>query len=992
MPEFAGSQKPNDLLSMKRLFIDLLPNSMKMSLKPSGNNSLLIFAIGMAYFLVVGATAGVASPSYDNGDNIDPMTEARLGGPTRVQLASGGQALQDVVIGHEAESRTIRAAEDLASKLSEITGGEFRVRTGDGSTGLAVGTLKDFPNLKFHSLFKPDDPTRGDEHLLVSHGSGVYLVGATAHGAQNAVWTFLQHLGYRQFFPTGTWEIIPDKPNLQASIRTLEKPSFYNRNGPRPTSWTDEVVWQEWRERNRFNNSFNISTGHAYAAIIRRNQEEFDKHPEYLSSNKFRVSEPGLVELVVQDAVNQFHDNPSMNSISMDPSDGGGWATDEQEMEFLPHISDRVVYLANKVAEAINDLGYGEKFVGIYAYNQHSDPPTIDVHPNVIVSLATSYSFTAYSIEQLADLWGERGAVVGIRDFYDTFVHNQGLPRGGRGGNVNYHKSKLPEWHEKGVRLVRGNSTDAWAVNGLGFYVATQLQWNVNADAEAIVQDFLVKSFGDAYEPMKAFYDMVGRGRDRPRTDSDLLYHMYKYIKKGYELTDDPDVIARLNELALYTRYCELWLQFGGQEEAQATYRHAYRMQSVMMSPVNQLYRHLRRSRVNATVPRDIHPGNRYRVGMELKDYEGWWVSDPFTQAEIMGYVTDGVVNHQPDDLDFPVLEFDHDDLEPVAGRIELPEVSTGTIGRYSSSRGTNRAFTWLEEGQELRLQVRGGTIFGDRGDLLLFLTSPKEATTEDVDFAVVPNDTEWHEVVMTSPYSGIHELSWSDGSDRTHLRWEEGQPMTLHVGLRGAYSFQGRSSMYFYVPKGTEVVGGYMSHQSYGEIRAADGTTIEDWRNPDSNDGYFSIPVEEGQDGGLWRIYNHKGYTLRLLSVPPYMARNAEELLLPIYVIEGRAAPPEEEEQEVDEEEPESFELRQNYPNPFNPSTRIQYALPHQMHVRLDVFNILGQRVVTLLNEEKAAGRHEVTFDAAGLANGMYIYRLQGDSFTKVRQMLLVK
>ncbi len=973
---------------MNCIYKNQLQSTPKAQWQPFGKWSRTIFAMAIACLIMACIDTGRAGPTNHYG-SIDPMMEALIGDPVNVMLASNGQALEDVVIGQDASSRTIKAAEDLAEKLGLITGGEFRIRTGDGASGLAVGTWEDFPNLEFESLFNPDDPTRGDEHLVFSHGSGIYLIGATAHGAQNAVWTFLQHLGYRQFLPTSTWEIIPDMPRLRVNIHTFERPSFYNRNGPRPTSWTDGEAWQDWRERNRFNNSFNIRTGHVYAAIIRRNQDEFDKHPEYLSSNKFRVSEPGLVELVVQDAVNQFHDDPSLTSVSMDPSDGGGWATDAQEMGFLPHISDRVVYLANKVAEAINDLGYGEKFVGIYAYNLHSEPPTIDVHPNVVVSIATSYSRTAYSTEELAEKWGERGAIIGIRDYYDTFVHNQGLPRGGRGGNVNYHVSRLPRWHEAGVRLVRANATDAWAVNGLGFYVAAQLQWNVNADAEAIVEDFLVQSFGDAYEPMKAFYEMVGRGRDRPRTDSDLLNHMYKFVKDAYELTDDPKVIARLNELALYTRYCELWLEFGGQAEAQATYRHAYRMQSVMMSPVNQLYRHLRRSRVNAEVPSEIHPGNRYTVGMELEDYPGWWVSDLFTQDEIMGFVTNGIANNQPDDLDFEVLEFDHFDLEPVADQLDLPKVTTGIIGRYNSSRGTNRAFTWLEEGQELRLQVRGGTIFGNRGDLRLFLTSPKEATTEEVDFASVPNDKEWHEVVLTSPHSGIHELSWSDGGDRTHLLWEEGQPMTLHVGVRGAYSFQGRSSMYFYVPKGTEVVGGYMSHQSHASIRASDGTTIEGWRNPDSNDGYFSIPVGKGQDGGLWRVRNGKGFNFRLMSVPPYLARNGEELLLPKEVNYGKKLTP----TDVEEEDfPISFELQQNFPNPFNPSTRIQYALPNQMQVRLEVFNILGQRVATLINEDKAAGRHEVTFDAVGLSSGIYIYRLQGDSFMETRQMFLVK
>ncbi|MGM0739553.1 MAG: T9SS type A sorting domain-containing protein, partial [Bacteroidota bacterium] len=169
----------------------------------------------------------------------------------------------------------------------------------------------------------------------------------------------------------------------------------------------------------------------------------------------------------------------------------------------------------------------------------------------------------------------------------------------------------------------------------------------------------------------------------------------------------------------------------------------------------------------------------------------------------------------------------------------------------------------------------------------------------------------------------------------------------------------------------------------------------IEDWRNHEANDGYFNIPVGEGQDGKLWRISNDKGYTLRLMSVPPYMARSGEELLLPLEVFEGEESPSkddEENEEQQGEALPESFELNQNYPNPFNPSTRIKYALPQQMHVRLDVFNLLGQRVSTLLNEVKSAGRYEVIFDATGLSSGLYLYRLQAETFTEIRQMLLVK
>lgn len=88
----------------------------------------------------------------------------------------------------------------------------------------------------------------------------------------------------------------------------------------------------------------------------------------------------------------------------------------------------------------------------------------------------------------------------------------------------------------------------------------------------------------------------------------------------------------------------------------------------------------------------------------------------------------------------------------------------------------------------------------------------------------------------------------------------------------------------------------------------------------------------------------------------------------------------------------PESYELRQNYPNPFNPATNITYALPETAHVRIDVYNTLGQHIKQLVNETQNAGWHETTFDASSLASGLYIYRIEAEDFVETRQMLLIK
>lgn len=88
----------------------------------------------------------------------------------------------------------------------------------------------------------------------------------------------------------------------------------------------------------------------------------------------------------------------------------------------------------------------------------------------------------------------------------------------------------------------------------------------------------------------------------------------------------------------------------------------------------------------------------------------------------------------------------------------------------------------------------------------------------------------------------------------------------------------------------------------------------------------------------------------------------------------------------------PTAFALDQNYPNPFNPSTTIEFALPKDAHVSLDIYNVIGQRVATLVDEVRQAGYHSVKFDAGKLASGLYIYRIAAGEVTMVKKMMLTK
>ena len=95
-----------------------------------------------------------------------------------------------------------------------------------------------------------------------------------------------------------------------------------------------------------------------------------------------------------------------------------------------------------------------------------------------------------------------------------------------------------------------------------------------------------------------------------------------------------------------------------------------------------------------------------------------------------------------------------------------------------------------------------------------------------------------------------------------------------------------------------------------------------------------------------------------------------------------------------------EGFMLSQNYPNPFNPTTKIKYTIPtaiirqaqSEVFASLNIYDVLGNEIATLVNEEKSVGSYQVEFDGAELTSGIYFYRLRAGNFTETKKMLLLK
>ena len=87
-----------------------------------------------------------------------------------------------------------------------------------------------------------------------------------------------------------------------------------------------------------------------------------------------------------------------------------------------------------------------------------------------------------------------------------------------------------------------------------------------------------------------------------------------------------------------------------------------------------------------------------------------------------------------------------------------------------------------------------------------------------------------------------------------------------------------------------------------------------------------------------------------------------------------------------------QEYQLLQNYPNPFNPSTTIEYILPQEANVSLEIYNIIGQKIVTLVNERQSAGHKKITWDAGSVASGIYLYKLKTEKYEETRKMFLIR
>lgn len=822
---------------------------------------------------------------------------SRAAGAEAVRIAEGGDARLSVVVLPQASPGVRETAATLAKYLGRISGGEFQVKEGDGRRGILLALVENHPDAELEAAVARDKLGGREAYRLRSRAAGLQIIGATEAAVRNGAWDLLHRLGHRQFFPGDHWEIVPRKPDLAIEVDAVEVPDYCFRR-----VWYGYGTWAEnrprydrWRVRNRMAGEFDLHTGHAYGGLIRAYQDEFDEHPEYYAlvdgerrvapEAKLCVSNPAVRRLMVEHALRFFEENPEAETVSVEPSDGGGWCECDK-CAAIGAPSDLALTLANEVSRALEEKYPKElKFAALYAYNQHGPPPKIEARPRVIVNVATAFLRGGWTPERIIAGWRDRGVRrFGIREYYSVLPWDHDLPGRARGSQWDYLRDTIPRFHEMGARFLTAESSENWGPNGLGYYFASRMMWDVT-EAERLDElfdDFLRKAFGPAAKPMRSFYELL-HGPQAKLLSEDLVGRMYRCLDEAGRATADARIRARLDDLILYTRYVELYRAYDESSKAErpakleALIRHSYRMRDTCVVHSYAQYRTGFRDRV-AKIPEAAN----YRVPEEKNP---WKSSRPWTREELDRLVAEGVASNAL--RQFRAVDYG-DDLVPAA---PLRLASKKPLSLPTRGRGAQLFYVWIDRaGQTVALRVTGGLIehYRDRGpakvelqvwdgDQDKYVTVSKGETEPDGVDRVIP---------LTAQAAGLHRVRVSDGSDMTQVLWPDGLRRVAETNPAHANRFSGRASYYFYVPQGVKTLGGYLA-SARGTLHDPTGAEVAAF---DGASRFFHVAVPPDQSGKLWSVRNLAG-TLQLMTVPPYIASSPEAMLLPRKVVEADRA-----------------------------------------------------------------------------------------------------
>ncbi len=844
---------------------------------------------------------------------------------TTVELAHDGQALLPIVISSTATADVRAAAADAARVLSQITGGEFVVQVGDGTAGLVLGTLTEFPHPELATALRINNSYEGREAYAIRTSPGrVLILGATSLGVTDGLYRLLHELGCRWLVPTPTWEVLPepqatlrwnrditDRPRILARA-IVYKTGFDYEKEQTAYGTTPTQDRETWGRRNAHLDGLGINAGHAYGGIRRRFKAEFSAHPEYwplvdgkrlidfkrADYGQLDLGNPAVRKLLLEHARAYFRAKPEATMISLEPNDGGGWSQ-SPEFKALGSISDAVFGMANEVARMLQREFPG-KMVGLYAYREHAEPPSFRLEPNVYVQITSQLS-SKRTPQEVIRLWSEQHSNLGFYDYYAPYAWHLDAVPGANASSFTYLTTRIRAEAAGPATSITAEASGGWALFALGYYVATRLMWDPTLNPEALRTDFLTNAFGPAAPAMERYYARWAPD-NRPLVTKELLYAMCQDLRAAQTAAAKrPDVLARLHDLQQYVRYLELDWRVRAMPTAQpyaereaafiALMRHAYRIRYTYMIHWGLASQNLWQHRAEAMGVVEVKKGpprTKKVVNPRLLTATNfpenpWRDPAPFTSAEIARdfAATEAYFKTPPvQTISFStdLVAVDWSGRVPPGGLLATRPVTVSVQG------GTTHLMLTSAQGEPLRVTVRPGNNQARR-------THPRPWTLTDATGKqlaagrVIASDSNPDVILsLAVPAAGTYDFAITDNNGFLDISVTDPVPVALRLipGEKINHNLR-KQGWFFYVPKGTrEVVMYFDAWAPAFTLTGPDGSVRYSNASTNHPTTLLHVPVPANSAGGIWRFDAVRIGPLCLLNVPPYLSPSPDRLLVP--------------------------------------------------------------------------------------------------------------
>ncbi|MCD2425194.1 DUF4838 domain-containing protein [Niabella pedocola] len=422
----------------------------------------------------------------------------------------------------------------------------------------------------------------------------------TQNSLENAIYTFLDLLGFHWYGPGDNWFVKPSALRRPQLSGQWMEPSFRNRsffgtgglyfNQPQLYDPKNTYMqkWYDWKRRNRFNADFS-SVGHTGQAFYLANKNLLDAHPEWFTGESGKVN--GRIRIDQAAAVRAYKDwirkiynatTGEFIALGVEPEDGRGGVDDPlpAKMPGIKNHADKWWWLANEVAREYPE---NDKHIVItaYAYGDGSTnalAPSFPLRKNVY-PVIIPYAFqTAYQPDEMVRVWSKWvTGNMGLYDYWNITQWSVGLPQ----FNIYSIVPKLRFWKSNKVDGIYLETTDAAGPMGHALWLAGQLQWDLNSNFDALYKQYLNDCFDGAAAYMKKMFD---RWSKNYQGTAEVAFSLADLKKASAAVEKGSLAWKRILDLKAYVHFMKMYYeQNGTQQSKDALYRYLYSIHHLMM-------------------------------------------------------------------------------------------------------------------------------------------------------------------------------------------------------------------------------------------------------------------------------------------------------------------------------------------------------------------------------------------------------------------------